>query len=440
MTNPFCDPYFILQKVYGGGAFLKQALSDTPIEELNRARTVKICYGVLENDLYLDFCIRSFAPKNPKLPVRIILKIALYALLFLEKPRYMVTDNAVSLAKKLGKGGASGFINAFLRAFDASKLKFPQEKAEELSVRYSYPVFAVKRLLAEYGEDALSVMEHMPARTFVRFRDAQTAEKYLHAPPRICRNGQTSPESGKEGAAMRGGAEKTPFANVYAFSHFRRDAGYDAGEYTFQSVGSAAICSVVEPCENLLDACAAPGGKSVLLSQKCAHVTAFELHAHRAELIESYAARMGAENVEVVCRDSSVYEEKYRRAFDGVLVDAPCSGYGVTNENPDIRFFRKEESLRELHKIQLSILNACAEYVREGGHLYYSTCSVFREENDGTVGEFLKAHPEFCAEKIGCALGHMQKEYGLQFLPHLSMGAGFYVSKLVRKAENSAAR
>ena len=433
MTNPIYDPYAVLQKVYGGGAFLKQALTDTPIEEMNRARTVKICYGVLENDLYLEFCIRSFAPKNPKLPIRIILKICLYMLLFLKKQRYMVTNNAVSLAKKLGKGGASGFINAFLRAFDAEKLKLPQEKTERLSVQYSYPVFAVKRLLAEYGDDAVSVMEHMPARTFVRFKNKETAKKHLYAPAHIYGEGEKPLQSQTGDAEIRSGAEKTPFENVYAFSNFRRDAGFDAGEYTFQSVGSVAICSVVKPCENLLDACAAPGGKSVLLSEKCAHVTAFELHAHRAELIRSYAARMGAKNIDVVCRDSSVYDEKYRRAFDAVLVDAPCSGYGVTNENPDIRFFRKEESLQELHKIQLSILNSCAEYVREGGKLYYSTCSVFREENDGTVDEFLKKHPEFSAEKIVCALGHMQKEYGLQFLPHLSMGAGFYVSKLVRK-------
>lgn len=108
MTNPFCDPYLVLSKVYGGGAYLKQALADTPMEEANRARTVKISYGVLENDGYFNDCIRAFAPKSPKLPVRILLKISLYLLLFMNKPRYMITDNAVELCKKLGKGGASG--------------------------------------------------------------------------------------------------------------------------------------------------------------------------------------------------------------------------------------------------------------------------------------------------------------------------------------------
>lgn len=404
MTNPLYDPYAVLQKVYGGGAFLKQALSDTPVEELNRARTVKICYGVLENDLYLDFCIRSFAPKNPKLPVRILLKISLYLLLFLQKPRYMVTDNAVSLAKKLGKGGAAGFLNAFLRAFDASKLVLPADKAERLSVQYSVPLFAVKRILAQYGEEAESVLAHAPARTFVRFASAQAAEKYAE------------------------GAEKTPFENLFSYARFRRDEGFDRGEYTFQSVGSVAICSVVEPCENLLDACAAPGGKSVLLSQKCGHVTAFELHEHRAQLIRAYAARMGA-SISVVCRDSSVHDAEYDGAFDAVLADAPCSGYGVIGENPDIKFFRKEESLAELTKTQRAILDACAPYVRAGGALYYSTCSLFAEENDGTAGAFLEGHPQFAVQELSCLLAHRRTKYGLQFLPHISMGAGFYVCK-----------
>ena len=404
MTNPLYDPYAVLQKVYGGGAFLKQALSDTPVEELNRARTVKICYGVLENDLYLDFCIRSFAPKNPKLPVRILLKISLYLLLFLQKPRYMVTDNAVSLAKKLGKGGAAGFLNAFLRAFDASKLVLPADRAERLSVQYSVPLFAVKRILAQYGEEAESVLAHAPARTFVRFASAQAAEKYAE------------------------GAEKTPFENLFSYARFRRDEGFDRGEYTFQSVGSVAICSVVQPCENLLDACAAPGGKSVLLSQKCGHVTAFELHEHRAQLIRAYAARMGA-SISVVCRDSSVHDAEYDGAFDAVLADAPCSGYGVIGENPDIKFFRKEESLAELTKTQRAILDACAPYVRAGGSLYYSTCSLFAEENDGTAGAFLEGHPQFAVQELSCPLAHRRTKYGLQFLPHISMGAGFYVCK-----------
>ena len=411
MTNPLYDPYAVLQKVYGGGAFLKQALAETPVEELNRARTVKICYGVLENDLYLDFCIRSFAEKNPKLPVRILLKIALYMFLFMGKRKYMVTDNAVTLAKKLGKGGAAGFINAFLRAFDAEKLRLPADAETALSVEYSYPLFAVKRLVREYGRaEAEEIMRHRPARSFVRFKDAETADRYL---------------KGRE-------FERTPFDTVFAFTSFPRDAGFDAGDYTFQSVGSAAICAAVEPCAALLDACAAPGGKSVLLSQKCAKVTAFELHPHRAELIRQYARRMGAGNIEIFCRDSSVYDGRFEEAFDAVLVDAPCSGFGVAGENPDIKLFRKEEDLAAIESAQRAILETCARYVKPGGALYYSTCSVLGEENDGTVGDFLQKNGGFCPAEARSPLAHRRTVYGLQFLPHISQGAGFYFAAMRR--------
>ena len=408
MTNPIYDAYAILQKVYGGGAFLKQAISDTPIEEAERARTVKICYGVLENDLYLDTCIRAFAPKNPKLPVRILLKIALYMLLFLKKQRYMVTDNTVALAKKLGKGGAAGFLNAFLRNFDEQKVKLPKERIAQLSVRYSYPEFAVRRIDKTYPERTEEILKPVSPRTFVRFCSNETAKRYT-------------------GGAN---AAHTPFENLYAFSSFRRDAGYDLGEYTFQSVGSVAICQAVEACERLLDACAAPGGKSVLLAEKCGEVTSFELHPHRAQLIKEYAARMHADNIKVVCRDSSVFDAQYAEAFDAVLADVPCSGFGVVNDNPDIKFFRKEEDLQEIEQMQLSILKTCSDYVKKGGALYYSTCSIFEEENDGVVAKFLRECGDFTAEKTESPLAHQPAKYGIQFLPNLSMGAGFYIAKL----------
>ena len=411
MTNPLYDPYAVLHKVYGEGCYLKQALAETPIEEQNRARTVKICYGVLENDRMLSHYIRHFAPKTPKLPVRILLKIALYMLVYMQKPRYMVTDSAVSLAKKLGKGGAAGFLNAFLRAFDPAAVPMPEDETEALALATSYPDFAVRRIVAAYGmEAARAMLSARPARTFVRFRSAEDARPYLALPH-----------------------EQTPFPLLYAFANFRRDAAFDAGAYTFQSVGSVAICNAVEGCDRLLDACAAPGGKSVLLSQKCGHVTAFELHPHRAELIRKYAARMGAA-VEVVCRDSSVFDARYEQRFDAVLVDAPCSGLGVAGENPDIKLFRTEQDLDALAAVQRSILAACARYVRRGGRLYYSTCSVLPEENDGTVAAFLRGSGEFAAERADSPLAHLDTEYGMQFLPHLSQGAGFYFCAMRRKA------
>jgi 16S rRNA (cytosine967-C5)-methyltransferase len=224
----------------------------------------------------------------------------------------------------------------------------------------------------------------------------------------------------------------TPFTGNYLFENFVRDEGFERGEYTFQSVGSIAICDCVSACENLLDACAAPGGKSVLLAEKCGKVTSFELHEHRVALIESYKTRMGVENVTAIQKDSSVFDPAYAERFDGVLCDVPCSGFGTVSENPDIKLFRKESDFSALKKSQTEILDACCRYVKKGGALYYSTCSLFERENDQIVETFLKSHGEFVVERLESPLAHEKKKYGLQFLPDGAYGAGFYVCKLLR--------
>ena len=406
LSNPVYDPFQILTKVYGG-MHLKQAIADTYIEEQNRSRTVKIVYGVLEKDGYLDFCIKYYAPKSPKPAVRLLLKIALYMLLFMDKKRYMVTDCAVSLCKKLGKGGVSGFVNAFLRRFD--KTAVDERLQADAPTRLSYPAYAYNLLKKEYGERAEAIAAARSSGVSVRF--VNNEEKYLQKPH-----------------------IQTPFAHNYIFENFVRDDGFFNGDYTFQSVGSIAICDVVSPCETMLDACAAPGGKSVLLAQKCKNVTSFELHAHRVELIRAYKERMGVQNITEYQKDSATFDERYAESFDGVLCDVPCSGFGTISENPDIKVFRKQEDFSALAKTQAAILQTCSRYVKKGGHLYYSTCSLFQCENDDIVGAFLRENPQFSLERIDSPLPHEKKTYGLQFLPDRAFGAGFYVCKMQRSA------
>ena len=408
LSNPVYDPYLILTKIYSDGAHIKQAIADTYIEEQYRSRTVKIVYGVLEKDGYFDFCIRHYAPKAPKLAVRILLKISLYMLLFMDKKRYMVTDCAVSLCKKLGKSGVSGFVNAFLRRFYKAAVDAALPKGDEgRAIALSYPVYAYQMLKKEYGERADSIAAAESAGVSVRFE--RGAEKYESRPHK-----------------------KTPFDGNYIFENFARDDGFDAGDYTFQSVGSIAICDCVSSCESLLDCCAAPGGKSVLLAKKCAQVTSFELYAHRVELIRQYKTRMGVENVVELQKDSAVFDPAYEEKFNAVLCDAPCSGFGTVTENPDIKLFRKKEDFAALQKAQLAILSNVSRYVKKGGALYYSTCSLFACENDTTVENFLGEHPEFKAEILQSPLAHDKKKYGLQFLPDQAYGAGFYVCKMTK--------
>lgn len=404
MTNPLCDPYFVLTKVYGG-KFLKQALQETSIEPLHRARTVKICYGVLEKDVYLEHIIGANTEKQPKSAVKIIIKIALYMLEFLQKHDYMVVDYAVELTKKTGKTGAAGFVNAFLRSYKIPPL--PQNPVEKLAVECSVPVWLAAKVKRSYKGEAAEILSAPSLGVSVRFECG--AEAYLDRPH-----------------------QKTPFDGVYFFENFTRDERFFSGDYTFQSIGSVAICAAICGGERLLDACAAPGGKSVLLSKKFKEVVACELHAHRTELIKAYCSRMGANNVIPVNCNSTVYNEEFDGAFDAVLCDVPCSGTGVINENPDIKIFRKEEDVKSLNEVQLKILENCSRYVKQNGTLYYSTCSVLPEENDSIVYEFLKLHPEYALNIPSSQLFGRQTKYGLQFLPNISMGAGFFITSFKR--------
>lgn len=406
MTNPLTDPYLILSKVYSGGKYLKQAISDTPIEPLNRARTVKICYGVLEKDLYLSHIISGNTQKSPALAVRVILKIALYMLEFMDKHGFVVTDCAVELTKKLGKSGTAGFVNAFLRAYKIPPL--PENKTERFALECDSPLWLYEKIKRSFKSDAEKILTAPSLGVCVRFE--KNAENYL----------------GKEHL-------KTPFKNTYIFKNFTRDNGYDKGDYTFQSIGSIAICNAVAPCEKFLDACAAPGGKSVLISKKCKSVTSCELHPHRVNLIESYAKRMGAENINAMQADSAVFKPEFENAFDGVLCDVPCSGTGVINENPDIKLFRKEKDIKELNEIQLAILKNCSRYVKSGGTLYYSTCSILPEENDSIVYAFLECSKGFTLDIPDSPLEHRKTKFGLQFLPHISLGAGFFLTSFTKE-------
>ncbi len=414
MVTLFYDCYRILTSVYSGGAFVKQAMSETPIDEKNRAHVTKICYGVLDKDITLDYQISVLCEKRPKQAVRTLLKIGMYSIKYLQTAVYAVTDNLVELVKKLGKGGTAGFVNAFLRKYNTAEISLPKDKIKRLSVEYSYPEFAVKKLVKDYGEErAIQIMQADEERTAVRFNTGVDGEKYL--------------------TDNRWNYQKTPFDNTFFVSGFKRNEDFYDGTYTFQSIGSVAICDIVQGGERLLDACSAPGGKSVNLADKFKSVTAFELHEHRVSLILDYVRRMKKRNVTAVQKDSSVFDENYIESFDAVLCDCPCSGYGVVKDNPDIKLKRVEQDITSLNEIQYKILQSCSKYVKKGGSLYYSTCSIFKSENQDVCGRFLKENPDFEEVKIESKLPFESMKRGISFFPDKSFGAGFYICKFIRK-------
>lgn len=412
MVNYFYDCYSILNKVYSDKSFIKQAISSTFIEEKNRALTIKTVYGVLDKDIELSYYIKYLTEKSPKLVVRTILKIAMYSIKYLQKKPYAVTQNAVELTKKLGKGGMSGFVNAFLRKFINTEITLPTETTEMLSIKYSYPLFAVKELIKTFGvERTESIISAENTKTCLSFYQIDGAEYLKNA-----------------GVYF----EETPFDNVFLTKNFVRNEDYDKGIYTYQALGSVAICDVIEPCEKLLDCCSAPGGKSIRLSYKCEEVLSWDIHEHRVGLISEYKKRMNRENVfESVC-DSKVFIEKYNEYFDTVLCDSPCSGLGVVNDNPDIKLNKDEFNVAQLNIEQLAILKNVSRYVKKGGYLYYSTCSILPSENINIITAFMRDIKEFELCSIDSKLQHENILGTNLFLPDISGGLGFFVAKLKR--------
>ena len=402
----------ILNKVYSEKSFLKQAILKTPIEEKNKALTIKTVYGVLDKDIELSYYIKCLTQKSPKLVIRTILKISMYAIKYLEKHDYAVIKNAVELTKKLGKGGMGGFVNAFLRKFVTYSFEFPTDVAENLSIKFSYPLFAIKELLKKYNKKRVeSILSCSNDTSTLVFYD-EDGLNYLKE-----RNVDF---------------EQTPYHNVFKVKNFVRDEGFNQGKYTYQSIGSVAICDAICGGENLLDCCSAPGGKSVRLSYKFKKVLSLDIYEHRVELIKEYVKRMKRENIVAKVEDSSVFNSDYENKFDVVLCDVPCSGLGVVFDNPDIKLFRTEDDFLSLQNEQLAIINNASKYVKIGGYLVYSTCSIFDRENKGIIDLFMSDKSNFVIDTFSTKIDCEDVNGTKYFLPDISMGAGFFVARLKR--------
>ena len=408
MINCFYDSFRVLSKVYSSGAYLKNAVNEEVFFEPTKSLAVKTIYGVLDCDKEFEYYIEKLCDKRPKTAIRTVLKIAMYHASKLGKKEYAVCDNAVALVKKMGKGGAAGFVNATLRKFFSVKIELPKNDRENLAIKYSYPEIIVGKLIKRYGiDEAENIMAVRGGKTTLVFYKTD-GEKYL--------------------SDRNISYEKTPFTNVFTTENFIRNADYDSGVYTFQSIGSVAISEIVKGGKTLLDSCAAPGGKSVYLSRKFDEVFSQEIHPHRCELIKSYINRIGVKNVTVVNGDASVFNPDFKEKFDAVLCDVPCSSIGVAFENPDVKLKDFETSLKTLPKTQAEILINSLSYLKKGGTLYYSTCSLLKEENDDVIKKAIEKGGVML-EEITSPLAHIKTECGLQFLPNLS-GGGFYVSAL----------
>ena len=372
-------------------------------------QSTRIVYGVLERDYELTYAIKSLT-KTVKPRIAIVLKIGLYCLRYMDSmPDYAVVGETVQLVKSIGKRESAGFVNAVLRNYLRNGYPIPTDRVNSLSVELSLPPWLTEKLLKQYGDERVRDMfgiEYKP-REHLRRNAHRISEVALQKKLRDF----TRTEVG--GYVLK----RTPEVD-----RLIRD-----GALVYQAEGSMIIAGEVirSHPERVLDVCAAPGGKSVYMSES-AHVTAMDVSETRVGLIRRYAEFTGAK-LDVRVNDGTVYNAEIG-TFDAVLVDAPCSSIGLRFTRPDVIVNRRPEDIRSLSAIQYRILDVSSRYVREGGVLVYSTCTVLREENEDVVERFLSEHPEFTVDT-----GDGYERGCRAILPDGSNPEGFFVARFIRK-------
>lgn len=424
---------FALERTRRDGAW-SSALSDAmktkyDLDSRSLSLAVSISLGVLQStallDYYIDLNSKSASKIEPK--VRDIMRSGAYQLIFMDKiPASAAVNESVSLCKKLGYSRASGFCNAVLRkiASSADKLPEPPGKgtAQYLSVKYSHP-----RQLAQYIVDR---------------RGYDAAEAFLEADntiPDTCLQVNTLKITPDELMA-RLLAESIPCSMhpwlpncIVTAGSVSSMPGFDEGLFYVQDPAAkcAVLAAALEPGMYVLDSCAAPGGKSfaaAIAMRNDGSIDSCDLHDKKIRLISEGAQRLGLSCINAFSHDA---REPFYRQYDAIIADVPCSGYGVIRKKPEIRYKPLEDSA-SMPAIQAAILENLSQYVKPGGVIVYSTCTVLERENEDVVKAFLRAHAEFSAEGFTLPNGETAADGYITFWPDIHGTDGFFVSKLRR--------
>ena len=418
-------------------AILKKRLDG--LDGREAALATQLCFGVLQNQLLLDFYLSHFSNIPLKrMEGRVVqaLRLGAYQMLFLERvPHSAAVDRSVELTHKHCKNPrAAGMVNGILRSLERSLDRLPAiprtDPVKYLSTLYSHPEWVVKEFLTALGSDEtarLLAVHNGRAPITAMVNTTKTTAEELTA----------SLEA--EGVQ----AQPHPWlADCLILSKpgsLERLAAFQDGLFYIQDPASklAALALDPRPGMRVLDCCAAPGGKSfasAIQMEGGGEVVSCDLHPHKKKLIQAGADRLGLDSIVPMTADGKVFRAEWESAFDRVLVDAPCSGLGVIRKKPDIRY-KDPAPLAGLPEVQRSILEAAARYVKAGGVLVYSTCTVLRRENEDVVGAFLADHREYRAERFRLPGPAGDVEAGMVTLwPHRQGTDGFFICKL-RKQE-----
>ena len=410
---------------------LKEYIARDRLDRKEAALASRLCYGVLQNRYLLDHYLQQLLTgklKDLHPAVRDILHIGLYQLYKMDKiPESAAVNESVQLAKKYcGKvRSASGLVNAVLRNAVRSKgnLKEPTGWQEQ----YSHPQKLIDLLKSYVGGKRMAAMlqanNDIPPMV-VQVNSLRTTAAEL------------TELLAQEGVAaqphrwLKDSLVLTGTGNIEHLQSFQKGLFYVQDAAAKLSVLCAGL---TEQTEKVLDCCAAPGGKSFAAAMAMGgkgSITSCDVHAHKTTLIQNGAARLGFANIRARQQDATVFVPQWENAMDAVIADVPCSGYGIIRKKPDIRY-KDPDTMKDLPQLQLQILCNQARYVKPGGLLLYSTCTLVREENEGVVEAFLRNHPEFKTEPLPLPDTFPKNESGMLVLvPGEYDTDGFFICRL----------
>ena len=403
-------------------------------EELNKNRKQlsekdiglisELVYGVTTWKLTLDTIIKKYSKirlKKISPWILNILRIGIYQIIFLDKiPKSAAVNESVNLAKRYGHSSSSNFVNAILRKID--KKDFEDlfqiiDDVEKISKTTSMPEWIIKELLKNNKIDEVKqICENcnIKSKLTIRVNSLKTTVDGLIEKMRE-RNID---------------CKKTDYENFLIIKQLKNIENLDLfkqGYFTIQDISAGLTAKILAPKkgEYVLDACSAPGGKTTYLAELMENqgrIEAWDVHEHRTKLVEKNANRLGVSIVQTKVCDATIYDEKLNNTFDKILLDVPCLGIGVIKRKPDIKWQRKPEDMDEIINIQKKILKNCSKYLKKGGYLVYSTCSIFRKENEEIIFEFLSKNDEF----------EIFENNVVNFLPDEEKD-GFFICKLRKK-------
>ena len=366
----------------------------------------EIVYGTTTWRLTLDEIIKKYS--NIKLKkisnwILNILRMGIYQIVFLDKiPKSAAVNESVNLAKRYGHKSSSNFVNAILRKVSKKDYEdFYQIKddIQRISITNSMPIWIIEELAKQLGDmkkvEEIAINSNVKPHLSIRINNLKIKDdskkdfiKRLEEKDIKIKQGLLKDFLIVENAK-----------NIENMEEFRQ------GLFTIQDETAGLIPIILNPNKTdvILDACSSPGGKTTYLAELMENqgkIEAWDIHEHRTKLVENAAKRLGITNIETKVNDATIYNEKHKEKFDKILLDVPCLGIGVLRRKPDIKWQKSKEDINEITKIQKKILENCSQYLKKGGELVYSTCSILKEENENVIKEFIQKHKNFCIVNI----------------------------------------